>query len=338
MSEQSNCAVCSEEATLTNPYQGGSYKLNCIRCGSYEIGDIAADEISTWKQRQRTNLSGWIREHQGIRILPPALKGLSILTSPTVGERAVKLLEQFAVESKKLGGVIDITKDSVLGVPERAISKVSKKYLFSMSPEAGWTGIVHPQFLAWSWSCDFDELAYLIRDFLVSETGVVMLKLEGDLCITPKGWAQLEARRQSSPTSQIGFIAMWFNDSVNNAWKAIDEGIRNAGYEPLRIDQKQHNNKIDDEIVASIRRSKFLVGDFTGQRGGVYFETGLAMGLGLPVIWLCRNDDLKDTHFDTRQYNFIVWDAEELIDLSKNLQNRIEATIGRGPLAQPFAT
>jgi hypothetical protein len=125
---------------------------------------------------------------------------------------------------------------------------------------------------------------------------------------------------------------MWFDESMNDVWLAINEGIRAAGYEPLRIDQKQHNNKIDDEILAAIRRSKFVVSDFTKQRGGVYFEAGFARGLNLEVIWLCRQDELKEVHFDTRQYNFIVWETDKLPELSKNLQNRIEATIGRGSL------
>jgi len=30
------------------------------------------------------------------------------------------------------------------------------------------------------------------------------------------------------------------------------------------------------------------------------------MGLGRQVIWTCRDDDLKNVHFDTRQYNHIV--------------------------------
>ena len=81
-----------------------------------------------------------------------------------------------------------------------------------------------------------------------------------------------------------------------------------------------------------IRRSRFVVADFTGQRGGVYFEAGYALGLGLRVIWLCRDGELKDVHFDTRQYNFLVWKAGEYADLAKRLQNRIEATLGRGPI------
>jgi hypothetical protein len=53
-----------------------------------------------------------------------------------------------------------------------------------------------------------------------------------------------------------------------------------------RVDQKHHHlNKVDDEIIAEIRRSRFLVADFTCEpgkvRGGVYFEAGFAMGLNM---------------------------------------------------------
>ncbi len=150
--------------------------------------------------------------------------------------------------------------------------------------------------------------------------------------ISPKGWVYIDSLRRGNPQSKIGFIAMWFDKSMNDVFLALEKATAGAGYDPLRIDRKQHNNKIDDEIVAGIRRSKFLVADLTGHRGGVYFEAGFAMGLGLPVIWTCREDDLKGTHFDTRQYNFIVWTEDKLPELAKALQNRIEATIGRGPL------
>jgi nucleoside 2-deoxyribosyltransferase len=98
----------------------------------------------------------------------------------------------------------------------------------------------------------------------------------------------------------------------------------------MRVDKKEHANKIDDEIIAEIRRSAFLVADFTGHRGGVYFEAGFAMGLGLPVIWMCRRDDVKNLHFDIRQYNCIDWSDPE--ELAVRLQQRIEATLGCGPL------
>ena len=96
------------------------------------------------------------------------------------------------------------------------------------------------------------------------------------------------------------------------------------------MDRIEHNNRIDDEIVARIRQCKFLVADFTIDRGGIYFETGYAIGLGRPVIWTVRHDRLETVHFDNRQYNFIQWRPDKLLDLAFALRNRIEATIGRG--------
>lgn len=45
-------------------------------------------------------------------------------------------------------------------------------------------------------------------------------------------------------------MAMWFAPSMNKAWKlGFEPGIRKAGYNPVRIGQKQRVNKIDDEII-----------------------------------------------------------------------------------------
>lgn len=126
---------------------------------------------------------------------------------------------------------------------------------------------------------------------------------------------------------------MWFEPELLQVWAdAIRPAIRDAGYDPQRIDMVEHNNKIDDEIVAMIRQSRFVVADFTGNRGGVYFEAGYAMGRSIPVIWTIRSDELDDVHFDNRQYNFIGWSLDALPQFRSRLKNRIEATIGRGPL------
>ena len=127
---------------------------------------------------------------------------------------------------------------------------------------------------------------------------------------------------------------MWFDDSMNEAFdKGIQPAIEDAGYRALRIDLKPDVDKIDDEIIAEIRRSRFLVADFThgekGARGGVYFEAGFAFGLGKPVIYTCRADMVDDLHFDTRQYAHIIWNTPE--ELREGLNNRIGARIGESP-------
>ena len=122
------------------------------------------------------------------------------------------------------------------------------------------------------------------------------------------------------------------DDVYNNG---IEPAIRDAGYHPVRIDRKPDVNKIDDEIIAEIRRSRFLVADFThgegGARGGVYFEAGFAFGLNIPVIYMCRDDAIDQIHFDTRQYYHITWSRSELEKLREDLKNRILALIGEGP-------
>ncbi len=104
--------------------------------------------------------------------------------------------------------------------------------------------------------------------------------------MTPEGWVKLQELETSRIESKQAFVAMWFNDEMTSIWNdGLSKGIEDAGYLALRIDNKEHNDKICDEIIAEIRRSRFVVADFTKNRGGVYFEAGFALGLGIPVIW-----------------------------------------------------
>ena len=119
---------------------------------------------------------------------------------------------------------------------------------------------------------------------------------------------------------------MWFHTELDHVYEnGFKAALDDTGYQSIRIDLIEHNEKICDRIVAEIRRSGLLIADITGNRPGVYFEAGFAMGLGLPVIWTCRDTDIDDVHFDTRQYNHIVW--KDAADLKKRLADRIEATL-----------
>lgn len=164
--------------------------------------------------------------------------------------------------------------------------------------------------------------------------------------IAVEGYAHLEELERRGSDSSQAFVAMWFDPSMENAWKeGIACGIRDAGYKPFRIDRKELSNKIDDEIIAEIRRSRFIVCDVTCElikhndeptaihRGSVYYEAGFAYGLGIHVIFTCRKDVLEKIAFDTRQYPHIVWETPET--LRRDLANRIAAVIGDGPLPKP---
>lgn len=192
-------------------------------------------------------------------------------------------------------------------------------------------GSPHPSIYAITGCFDFGELTYLLNDYLLNHKGYLRER-DGNYVVSPEGWAYIESLKDVNPESRIGFIAMWFDPSMDALSAVIHRAIQCAGYEPIRIDSKQHNNNINDEIIATIRQSKFVVADFTGQRGGVYFETGFAKGLGLEVIWLCDESDFTNVHFDAEHNNFIIWKSAEVANLQKRLADRIISTLGKGPL------
>jgi hypothetical protein len=142
--------------------------------------------------------------------------------------------------------------------------------------------------------------------------------------------SELSSRALQPGQFYIALVAMWFDEKVDRLYAdAIEPAILGAGYKSLRMKELEHVNRIDDEIIAQIRRSRFMVADFTGQRGGVYFESGYMLGQGRNVFWMCENSELEKVHFDTRQYNFINY--KDLEEAKKRLLYRILAVEGEGP-------
>lgn len=317
MNTKTKCPVCDYEAEILQ-YSGGPWNLSCPRCGEFEISDVSAHVLGTWSQQKKANLSGWIRENPGARIFETALRKLEHLRTPTVGEKAEKLLLAIARQHPKAG------------IPIPLFRAVIKKTVNIGSNVPSFTADVLPQVLSQAWAQDSQEGVFLIFTYLVQHKKFLQDADGGAFMITPDGWSYIHSLTHALTPSNLGFIAMWFDKSMDEAHVAIREAIKSAGYDSLRIDGTEHNNKIDDEIIAAIRRSKFVVADFTGHRGGVYFEAGFAGGLGIPVIWMCREDELEKVHFDTRQYNHIVWRSGDLPEMKISLQRRIEAAIGRG--------
>ncbi len=205
---------------------------------------------------------------------------------------------------------------------------------------------IYYEMLAWSESANERELLFL-ADYLVKREWVDKSRNNNGVfmsTVTVDGYARVAELDAKNNDSLQGFVAMWFPDKNNKDYdcikKAYDEGIdlgiRQAGYDPLKINDLPHNDQITDKIISEIRRSKFLVADFThgdtGVRGGVYYEAGFARGYNIPVIFTCRKDFFDKPgaiHFDIQQQNFILWTSPE--DLREKLKNRITGSeIGWG--------
>jgi len=323
---------------VERPNDGG-FEFQCLRCGLFRISGDADCKLREQPPDEQVsgNLSGYIRKNAGLRIDESDLAKLGNIIPPSVTQKTHDLLLQLAKEFPTPGAKM-YDPAVMAGVASRYLKQFEGHNVFP-ADVIKLPGVPEVRWLAIASASGVSELRWLIHEALktwgyLEEGDYFSLdhRAHKSLIITPRGWEAVERLQERQTDSRIGFVAMSFRPEFNDLYDhGISEGIRHAGYEPLRVDRTEHNNRIDDEIVASIRRSRFLVADFTVQRGGIYFEAGYALGLGLRVVWLVRSDQLDDVHFDTRQYNFIRWDNGEWAALQRALKNRIEATIGIGP-------
>lgn len=297
------CPICKSDCRFEPVAGADRLRYHCFRCGGFVIGgsldaQFRADQISHYL------LAGAVR------------------AATVVGEK-VELLHESDAKAME--------KRSPATVEGRA-QHLLKMFGRMMEHPASTVDVNHEIDYALVYGRNSSEFEYFF-DYLMN-LGFVEVTYKSPpmfrVRVTMEGWKRIEADRASGVDSDQGFVAMWFADEMNEVYSlGIAPGIEDAGFKPKRIDEKQDNGKICDEIIAEIRASRFLVADFTGGRGGVYFEAGFAMGLGIQVVWLCRKGKVRKLHFDTRQYRHIVWDTPESLRIQ--LRNRIRATIGVGP-------
>ena len=162
---------------------------------------------------------------------------------------------------------------------------------------------------------DHGEWDFLLRH--LEQTGILARDSPNvGLELTVKGW---ERYGSAETRSRRCFIAMSFASELDAAHDAIARAIRECSLVPVRVDLVHHNEKICDRVVAEIKGSGYMVADVTFHRQNVYFEAGLAAGMGRPAIRTCRSDLLEAGHFDTRQDSYVAWSTEA--DLFQQLKD-----------------
>jgi len=305
------CPVCSSQCYKAFDYQQTSL-IVCPTCGRYRYGAMAELFLND-SNRKSMQLSYKVSYH--LR---------------TVSERA------YGKRDNSLYPIYDYAEiESMAETPDPSVSEKLQMLLMYLASLTLYPGqqILFDAKQDYSVLCAQNAAEAEFYQPALEEQGFVAAVPTTDRSrpcfLTSLGWKELERLHRSGADSSLGFIAMWFEPSQDAVKLTIDTAIRKSGYDPIRIDEVEHVNRIDDEIIARIRQSKFLVADLTGQRNGVYFEAGFMLGLGRPVIWLCHQSELSKVHFDTRQYNTIVYEDTE--SLQTKLQFRIEAILGKGP-------
>ena len=302
--------------------------------GKYLVDNFVLDELYALNERDKVKLTSWLDEQRTFGNSFPKITSVSIFEAQQrkelrIAERVDGILRYLESKSPLIG--IDV---QIYVFLPRSDTELKKDHL------------IYFDLLRHSESVNFDELMSLLN-YLKERRYIEHRGLKnnprGECSLTVEGRIRLEEIEKPNQASTKVFVAMWFDDSMDEVWeKGIRPAITEAGFEPVRIDRKEHMNKIDDEIIAEIRRSRFVVADFThgkiddndlpikkrGARGGVYYEAGFAQGLGIDVIFTCREDQIDDVHFDTRQYPHIRWSRSE--ELKEALKNRIPALYGNG--------
>lgn len=345
MNADNRCLIwgtACEEVREDNAKRLISVKSSPRAGGDYEIEMAAAHAVKTLDGSQKARLTSLVTERRIEGDALPRIDEADVVSCESrrplpVYERAKRLLRCLAAHSLEIGQILAIRASSSAAAYSDDLEFDNHSYdLFRIG-------------LAWA-DCrtlnEFNFLAdYLSIRGLISKD--IKMELNGGVAygdwssgeylyrVEIPGYSLIE-EMETNPESTQCFVAMWFDPSMSDVYKrGIRPAILNAGYKPLRIDQKHDLiDKIDDAIIAEIRRSRFLVADFThgdeGVRGGVYYEAGFARGLSIPVIFMCRDDKISEVHFDTRQFNHILWNPANLDGLASGLTSRIIASIGEG--------
>jgi hypothetical protein len=294
------CWICGGEFADPWTRSGDVISVDCTTCGIYAIsGSLLASNFPL-PDLERYRMSFWCKRRQLEGREPPLLSEHTIapivaqLPNPPTHQKPDLLLVSLTLRSPVPGQYIKIDEWR-----ERSLACAR----------------------------DQGELNFFLGCLLERQyIALCPPGIEG-ISITGHGWERVAQLADQPETSKTAFVAMKFNDEMLALWPTVfAPAIKRAGFEPRLANDPQHNEQIDARIVAELKQCRFVIADVTFAPTGVYFEAGYALGMGRPVIWTCRSDrKAQDMHFDTRQYNHILW--ENSADLSEQLYYRIVATI-----------
>ena len=304
------CIICKETCNVQD--QTSHFIFNCHNCSDFIVPKDDYNKLKTYLE-----FVNKIESH--------ILSGIVFEMLPNVSNTKVLRNSDF----------VQIIESA--NIPVKLREKFDKILLYAYRQINEFQQTVYIGNKAISYSRSTSELAHLKK--ALAEEGFIRANSSG-IYLTTKGFEYVEKLIEKNIDSNRCFIAMQFNPELNNIYttyiKPAIEGVAinekyepaNKSFKPIRIDFKDDfNDDIIDEIIGEIRRSKIIVADFTGNRGGVYFEAGFAYGLGLKIIYTCKKDyfDSTGVHFDVNHKNFILWENGE--ELYTKLRNRISATI-----------
>lgn len=314
MADQANfCPISRSEASVSRwADRFGEQRLlniyDCQRCGEFAMTLIEVGAVTEIDNSERLKVTSCLRER--------TIQGQELNVVIFRRDRAAASDLQ-----------VIIWEDLVNAFPQTVADRLDRTLLnlAKLLPTPGQSVVVDANFGPVTFAENHEAMVFILE--ALEKAGFVATSGNTRVRLTAEGWNRIGDLRKERGRegAKQAFVAMMASGEWEPVCAAIKKGIEAAGYAPYVVMEIEHSQKIDDMIIGEIRRSRFIVADFTGHRQSVYFEAGFAMGLNLPIIWTCREDEIKDAHFDTRQYNHIIWETFE--ELTKRLTERIRAVV-----------
>lgn len=301
------CPLCNFDKVEKFPQIGAAENISCPNCGNFEISYGVLSENGLLTNENKPIISYYIRNNQSNRAISLTYhKVKSILDSvhlPNPAEQYENIILFLGDNIKSISGKITLDGRTL-------IARIGSR--------------------------NKEDIFYLVQQFNMDEYGSAYDTHNGMILYTfnlsLKGWGKYEELKKSSKYSKLAFMAMKFgNNELNNLFEGtIKNAIFKTGFEIRKLDEDKTAGLIDNKLQVNIHRSKFLVADLTHGNQGAYWEAGFATGLGIPVIYICKERvfNKRKTHFDTNHHLTITWENKpiSLIKFADELKATIRAT------------
>lgn len=299
-----NCPICGYNKFKKYPPSSLNHNefFKCERCGEFEASweIIKADDVRTKIAKISYILSGLARElyESGqkmpvfmIKNIEETLKHSLIPDITSIEEKIQKFLQHLRRKTEYFGNEINL--GDIETVVPLAYAKNSKELI---------------------------AIFTLINEKKFAKIGIIDGIVKAN--VLASGWEITNSLKQKNEKSNRGFIAIWFDETMNESISAIEKAIDDSGFRSVCIKNEKFPETIMEKALGEIRKSRFIVVDLTGERVDVSFEAGFAFGLGIETIYVYSKEKHKGDlpkgfyarHFQCHGYN----NNDELNEIVKN--------------------
>ncbi len=116
----------------------------------------------------------------------------------------------------------------------------------------------------------------------------------------PAGWPAAPV-----PDGPFGFIVTSFAPEYDEDCDVISAALRSAGLTPVQLNRLPGTYQVDEAMRRLASEAEVVVVNASGNRHNVYFELGLALGQGTPIVLCSRRESALE--FNVRNWNCLIY-------------------------------